>query len=279
MKYREFLRQNLRDVVPNGFPLPSGYHLIGHVVLLRLHDMLMPYAADVGRATMQYDQRIRSVAVRMGPTRGCTRSPEYAVVAGTTDTATTHVENGVRYRLDPLRVTFSGGNRLERIGMAGRVRSGETVVDMFACVGQFSLPIARVERMRVVAIEVNPAAYEFLVENIRLNGVERIVKPILGDCRVEHPVNTADRIVMGYLHDTIDYLPHALETLSRRGGHIHMHQAVPMKSVEDAKQRALDLCVEAGFTAVIGVRKVKTYSEGISHLVFEIDLVPRANDK
>lgn len=279
MRYREFLRQRLGDVVPDSVPFPSGYHLVGHVVLLRLHDRLMPYAADVGTVTMQYDERIRSVAVRTGPTRGYMRLPEYAVVAGTTDTVTTHVEGGVRYRLDPVRVTFSGGNRSERIGMAGRVRSGETVVDMFACVGQFSLPIAKVKGVHVVAIEVNPVAYDFLVENILLNRAEGIVEPVLGDCRTEHPINVADRVIMGYLHDTIEYLPHALEALSKRGGHIHMHQAIPMKNIEDIKQRALDLCVQTGFSAVIEVRKVKMYSEGISHLVFDIDLVPRANDK
>jgi len=279
MRYREFLRQKLGDVVPDGVPLPSGYHLVGHVVLLRLHDELMPYAADVGTVTMQYDERIRSVAVRTGPTRGYMRLPEYAVVAGTTDTVTTHVEGGVRYRLDPVRVTFSGGNRSERIDMAGRVRSGETVVDMFACVGQFSLPIAKVKGVHVVAIEVNPVAYDFLVENILLNRAEGIVEPVLGDCRTEHPINVADRVIMGYLHDTIEYLPHALEALSKRGGHIHMHQAIPMKNIEDIKQRALDLCVQTGFSAVIEVRKVKMYSEGISHLVFDINLVPRANDK
>lgn len=279
MKYREFLRQSLRDVVPDDLPLPSGYHLVGHVVLLRLHDALMPYAADLGRVTMQYNRRIRSVAVRTGPTRGCMRLPEYAVVAGTTDTVTTHVECGVTYRLDPLRVTFSGGNRSERIGMTGRVLPGETVVDMFACVGQFSLPIARVEGVHVIAIEVNPIAYEFLVENIVLNGNEGIVEPVLGDCRMVHPVNVADRIIMGYLHDTIDYLPHALETLSHRGGHVHMHQAIPTRSIDDIKRRVSDLCVRSGFSAVIGVRRVKTYSEGIGHLVFDIGLLPRVNDK
>jgi tRNA wybutosine-synthesizing protein 2 len=279
MKYREFLREKLGDAIPDNIPLPSGYHLVGHVVLLRLHDMLMPYAADVGKVTMQYDERICSVAVRTGPTSGYMRTPEYTIVAGTGDTVTTHVERGVRYRLDPLRVTFSGGNRSERIGMARRVRPGETVVDMFACVGQFSLPIAKVDGVHVIAIEVNPIAYEFLVENILLNGVQGIVQPVFGDCRTEHPVNAADRVVMGYLHNTIEYLPHALEALSDGGGHIHMHQAVPMMRAEEVKQEALDLCVQSGFSAVIGTRKVKTYSEGVSHLVFDIDLIPGVDDK
>jgi tRNA wybutosine-synthesizing protein 2 len=50
---------------------------------------------------------------------------------------------------------------------------------------------------RVLAIELNPLAYHFLRENIRLNRVEDIVEPVLGDCAQSAPVNEADQVVMG----------------------------------------------------------------------------------
>ena len=43
-----------------------------------------------------------------------------------------HIENGVIFKVDPLRLTFSGGNKEERIQMSRKVTPQEIVVDMFA---------------------------------------------------------------------------------------------------------------------------------------------------
>jgi tRNA wybutosine-synthesizing protein 2 len=192
---------------------------------------------------------------------------------------TIHVENGVVYRFDPLRVTFSGGNRSERIGIVGRIGMGENVVDMFACVGQFSLPMAKIKQATVTAIEVNPDAFDFLVQNIGINRLEDRVMPVLGDCRDVHPVGLADTVVMGYLHNTVDYLEHALECVSRNGGRIYMHQASPLEGSEEIIRHVIAECTLCGFSASVGVRVVKSYSKGVAHLVFEIVLVPMAGSR
>ena len=52
-------------------------------------------------------------------------------------------------------------------------RKEETVVDLFAGVGPFSVLIAKgKEAARVYALDLNPDAIEFLKKNIRLNRVE-----------------------------------------------------------------------------------------------------------
>lgn len=272
MRYREFLRSRLKNIVPDDVVLPAGFHVVGYVALVRLNSELMRYASSVGEATLDYDHRLRSVAVRTGPTEGVQRKPAYTVVAGTNDTTTIHTENGVHFKLDPIRVTFSGGNKGERIGMSRRVEAGECVVDMFSCVGQFALHIAKRNEVDVIAIEINPEAYRFLVENIRINELEHKVTAVLGDCRVVHPTHVANRIIMGYLHDTEEFLPHALDTLVERGGNIHMHKATSEKSLQDSITGITRACRERGFVSDIEVRKIKNYSPGVSHLVFDISV-------
>ncbi|MCK5238299.1 MAG: hypothetical protein KAR33_02055, partial [Candidatus Thorarchaeota archaeon] len=137
MQYKEFLRRELGEVLPDTLLLPRGFHLVGHVALLTLNSELSQFDKQIGEATLKYDSKIYSVAVRVGPTVGIIRRPAYKLVAGDTDTLTTHVENEVSFRIDPLRLTFSGGNRKERISLPRMVQSHEYVVDMFACVGQF----------------------------------------------------------------------------------------------------------------------------------------------
>ena len=68
--------------------------------------------------------------------------------------------------------------------MASLVQSGETVVDLFAGVGPFSVLIAkRNPERKVYAVDINPEAVELLKVNARVNRVENRVFPILGDAR------------------------------------------------------------------------------------------------
>ncbi len=272
MRYREFLRTRLKDQIPSGIPFPSGYHLVGHVALLHADSRMQPYLELIGETTLQYDLRIASVAVRVGATTGVTRLPDYTVIAGESQTTTTHVENGVRFRLDPTRITFSGGNKAERLRMGSVVRSGETVLDMFACVGQFALHMAKNRQTRVKAIELNPEAYEFLVSNVRLNDLEDMVEAVLGDCREIHPVRAFNRVVMGYLHDTHLFLPYALKSLVAKGGTVHMHIALPEGELEPLTCTVKELCLEQKLTPHVSIRRIKTYAPGIQHFVFDIEL-------
>ncbi|MHA2378033.1 MAG: class I SAM-dependent methyltransferase [Candidatus Thorarchaeota archaeon] len=272
MRYREFLRTRLRNQIPCDIPLPSGFHLVGHVALLHVDSGLQPYLQLVGEATLQYDKKITSVAARMGVTTGIMRIPDYTVIAGENQTITTHVESGVRFRLDPTRITFSGGNRGERLRMGSVVESGESVLDMFACVGQFALHMAKDKRVRMQAIELNPDAYQFLVSNVRLNGLEDTVEAILGDCREIHPVCEVNRVVMGYIHDTHHFLPHALNALVTEGGTVHMHIALPEHELEQLTRTVKDLCSKHSFAPSVSVRRIKMYAPGVQHFVLDIEL-------
>jgi tRNA G37 N-methylase Trm5 len=274
MRYRDFLKAQLKNQLPEGIQLPSGFHVVGHVALVHLDSSLYEYASIIGEATISFEDRIRSVAIRAGPTSGEKRRPFYEVVAGDCNTVTTHTENGVEFRLDPIRITFSGGNKRERINIVNQVKSGEKVVDMFSCVGQFALQVAKSTDALVTAIEINPEAYEFLLENIQINNLGSRVTAILGDCREVHPVKYANRIIMGYLHNTDLYLPHALDTLIQDGGVIHMHMSIQKDILDDTISRIGEICNSKGFESQIQVRKIKNYSPSVDHVVFDIDVAP-----
>ena len=274
MRYREYLESKLGDSLPSDARVPRKFHIVGHVALVHLNSSLQEYGSIIGEATLSFDSRIKSVAIKTGPTSGEIRQPFYKVVAGDCNTVTTHVENGVHFRLDPIRITFSGGNKRERINIADQVKPGERVVDMFSCVGQFALHIAKYTDTLVTAIEINPEAYEFLLENIKINELENKVTALLGDCREVHPVNYANRVVMGYLHDTALYLPHALDTLVQDGGVIHMHMSIQKDILKETVSKIGGICTGKGFDSQIQVRKIKNYAPGVDHVVFDITITP-----
>ncbi|HVM44524.1 MAG TPA: class I SAM-dependent methyltransferase family protein, partial [Candidatus Thermoplasmatota archaeon] len=172
------------------------------------------------------------------------------------------------FRFDASRVMFSSGNVAERARVIDA--PGETVVDMFAGIGYFAIPLAlRGGPARVVAIEKNAVSFAYLQENVRLNRVERVVEPWLGDNRDYPHDGIADRVLMGYFPNTARFLPKALALLKPRGGALHYHDTAHERRWKEEMTRALlDASRACGrVVAVQEARVVKSHSPGVVHAV------------
>jgi tRNA wybutosine-synthesizing protein 2 len=176
-----------------------------------------------------------------------------------------HRESGYSYLLDPRKVMFSQGNRIEKLRMAGLIRKSgraERVADMFAGIGYFTIPMAG-SGAQVYAMEINPVAFEYLNRNIAKNKLGDQVVTSLGDCR-SLLVGLYDRMVMGHF-EAITMLPDALNHAGP-GSVIHLHSIGP---VEEQIRSIVD---ETGFSASIHVHKVKKYRPHAWHVVQDVTL-------
>lgn len=256
--------------------VPDKWEKLGDVVVLRLPDALLPHALIVAEAFADV-LHARTVLRDAAGVTGELREMRAELLVGD-DAVTTHVEDGVRYRFDASRVMFSSGNVAER-QRAGRIdATGETVIDMFAGIGYFTLPVAlRSGAARVIAIEKNPVSFRFLQENVRENGVEAIVEPWLGDNRAYPQNGVADRVLMGYFPGTAAFIPTALRLLKPEGGRIHYHDTAPAESWRDELAGTLLAAAAAdGREAVVEeARVVKSYAPGIVHAVIVASVRPR----
>jgi tRNA wybutosine-synthesizing protein 2 len=242
---------------------PSSWAVLGSVVLATFDDV--PDESAVGEALLQLHSQADTVLARES-IDGPTREPSVRVVAGEGDTETVHVEHGVRYGLDLAEVMFSPGNKAERARMGDVVAPDETVFDMFAGVGYFTLPMA-VADARVTAAEIRPAAFRHLVENAALNDVTDRISPFRADCR-DVAVDDVDRVVMGH-YDAADYLPTAMDAVAP-GGSIHLHAATPEAEIERPENRLHEAAADAGRGATVTERRrVKSHSEGVAHVVVD----------
>jgi tRNA wybutosine-synthesizing protein 2 len=152
--------------------------------------------------------------------------------------------------------------------MAKAGAPGEVVVDMFAGIGYFSVPMAvHSKPARIISHELNPVAFEYLFKNIELNDVRKVVEPVLGNC-LDAEENVADRVVMGYVGTTHEYLPKAMRIL-RGKGFIHYHETCPERlMLERPLERVRKAAEEAGKKAeILNTRIVKSYSPGVNHVV------------
>ena len=225
--------KNLREACTAVLPstvldkLPRSYDVIGDVALIEIRDELGKYYEEIGDEVLKLNPRLRLVVRKMEKTTSQFRTRKVAAIAGRGRTETVHCEFSCRYRLDVNSVYFNPRLSHERFRVAKQVMGGEIVVDMFAGVGPYSILIAkRQPNVRVFAVDLNPAAYEFLKENIMLNRVADRVSCYLGDVRV-YAVGClrgfADRVIMNLPSSSAEFVDTAASLLKPRGGTIHYY--------------------------------------------------------
>lgn len=79
--------------------------------------------------------------IKIGHIHGQKREPEIEMIYGE-GTRTIHKENYCKYAIDVAKVMWSKGNTGERLRMSKLPEDNETIIDMFAGIGYFTIPMA-----------------------------------------------------------------------------------------------------------------------------------------
>ena len=267
----ERILAHLEGVPPSMHPLlPDKWEIAGEVVTVKMDPALFEYAEEIGRAYAEVLDA-RSVWADISGVSGEFREPDMRLLYGSGGESV-KLENGISYCFDVTKVMFASGNLAERRRMKDLDCRGETVVDMFAGIGYFTLPLAKFSgARRVFSCEKNPNSYGFLVRNLGLNGITNVI-PILGDNRDIAGGRFADRILMGYVQTTSQFLDKALE-LAKPGCIIHYHDTFPTgqqeKFVNDIFSKACGKDYE-----IERIIEVKSFAPSVSHYVADVRVFP-----
>jgi tRNA (guanine37-N1)-methyltransferase len=225
--------------------LPHAIDFVGDIAIIEIPPELESHKKTVGEAVMKTHRQVRTVLAKSGAVEGVYRLREFEVIAGVGKTETVHREHGCVYHVDLAKAYFSPRLSHEHDRVASMVREGETVVDMFAGVGPFSILIAKKrENVRVYAIDVNPDAVDYLRRNVAVNRVEKKVVPVLGDARQlvrESFMGIADRVIMNLPERAIEYVDMACEAIKPEGGIMHYYEFTSATNpMETAKVRLIE---------------------------------------
>jgi len=262
--------------------LPRSYDIIGDIAMIKLPEELMSKARLVGEALKRLHPFLRSVVTPVEKTSEVYRVRKVKVVWGDENTETVHKEHGCLFKVDLNKVFFNPRLSHERLRIAKQVRPGEVVLNCFAGVGTASIIIARVQpRVKVVySVDINPDAYRYMVENIRLNKVEDKVVPILGDVREvvrDKLEGVADRVIMLLPAYARDFLDVAVKSLKPSGGVIHYYDEVGGRGLKKqdllnlALKRALEVLASFGKEVkVLGGRVVRAVRPFTYHVALDL---------
>ena len=244
----------------------KSFDVIGDIVILEIPEKLEDKKKISGKAVLDFTKR-RSVYYKKSKVHGVMRTRDLEFLAGVDDLETVHKEYGIRFKLNPSTVSFSPRLATERSRIVDEVCEGEVIIDFFAGIGSFPISIAHVKNAKIYSVDINPEAYKYVNENIKLNKLVGEVIPIKGDIReVVKNLPKADRILMNLPGTAKDFLEEAVNQLND-GGILNYYE---FSSDYDTVINRVKKVASPRDCEVLDVRKVKSQSPGVWHIALDV---------
>ena len=205
--------------------MPRGFDIIGSreksAAIVEISDEERGKENEIAEKIMRDNKSVKSVLKKESAREGDYRTRKYKLIAGDKNTEVLHKEYGYSLKLDPQKVYFSNRESTERQRVAKQVGPDEFAIVMFAGIGPYAIAIckAQPEVKKVIAVEVNPDAVEYMKHNIRINKLSHKIVPVLGDVRkvCERWYGKCDRVVMPLPLGAESFLEVAVKCLGGQG--------------------------------------------------------------
>ncbi len=242
--------------------LPTSYDIVGAILLIKLPKTLLKYQDKIGKALLQTHKNIQTVCV-IDAVAGELRTRNVSIIAGKKQTRTTHREYGLTFDVDVSTTYFSPRLASERKRVAGLVKPGEIIVDLFAGVAPFTIMIARYAKPKVVyAIDKNPEAIALAKQNVKQNHALQSVEIINADAKDAPkliPVN-ADRIIMNLPFSALEFFSVAL-SIAAETTSVHYYDIIREEAIEERISTLKEIAKKQGFRFTdVKVHKIKSYA-------------------
>ena len=193
-----------------------------------------------------------------------------------------HKENSIIFEFDTTKVMFSSGNVSERIRISNFDCSDEIVLDLYAGIGYYTLPLLVHANVKLLyACEMNPDSIYFLKKNLIHNGVSEkcVINEGNNSSILSNPniIGEVNRVMLGLLPSSRDGWDLAIQALNPKGGILHLHGNCVSKEekkwtkevLEELKKISDKLNRNFRFK-LEHIEKVKSYAPKINHVVLDI---------
>lgn len=223
------------------YELPS-YEIIGDIAVIS------ELTVDEGEAVegiLDHHPHVKTILLKKGGLKGEFRVGDYEKLYGE-ETETVHREFGCEFKVDPTKAYFSERFSTERDRIVSQIEGCEKVLVMFAGVGPFAVMAAKnASPEKVVGVEKNPEACDYMKENVKLNDVDDTVEAFCGDVTEIDYTEKFDRIVMPLPGSADEFLALAME-LTEDNGVIHYYRFLEEQNWEELESEIEQVSREKG---------------------------------
>lgn len=208
----------------------NSMDIIGDIAIIKAEDIDPEKLNLFGEKLLEELRYIKVVLRQTTPVEGEYRLRRFQHIAGEDRRETLYKEHGIKIKVDVERVYFTPRLSTERKRIMQLVKEGESICNMFAGAGPYSILIAKYRNPRIIhSIDINKYAIDYHLENNYLNKVEDKIVLYRGDAAkmiMKYIGGSVDRVLMPLPEKALDYLEYALEAL-RGEGYLHVYLHIP----------------------------------------------------
>ncbi len=267
-----------KRISPRKFSI-SSFDSMGDIAIIEIPAEMKGKKQKIGGELLKRNKQFKVVAEKVSAVKGKYRVKKLKVIAGENRLETIYKENGCRFKIDLGKVYFSPRLSYERDRIAKQVKRGEKVLALFAGAGFYPIIIKRLQPdCKIVAIELNPVAVEYMRRNVRMNWSENVeiiegdVNEKLKEKRFER---WASRIIMPLPHTAYEFLDSVLFAAGKNCI-VHFYY-IPQNREKNAVEKATKLVEKAckrnkRKCRILLKRIVKTYAPHVHEAVIDFRL-------
>jgi tRNA (guanine37-N1)-methyltransferase len=261
--------------------MPSSYDIIGSkekaVAIIEIPVDLKKNEKEIADEIMKRHKNVKAVLKKVSERKDIFRTRDYKLLVGDRNTEVMHIEHGCLLKVDPTKAYFSGREGTERMRIASLVKPNGTIMLMFAGIGAFGVVIAKkqLEIEKIIAIEMNPIAYEYMKENLRMNKISHKIIPVLGDVKekCKEWFDECDRVIMPLPHEAVNFLDIAINCLKNRKGVIHLYLIEKENEVDKKAEELVDnLKKKTNKKIKYKINKVLPYAPRMNKYCIDLEL-------
>jgi len=173
-KLKDILRKKLTKKEVN--IIPSSFDIVGNILIFSDFPKGMSKKEKmIGNEILKNYKQIKSVFKKTKKYSGSYRTLKLKLLAGENKRETIHKENNISLKLNVEKVYYSPRLSEERKRIFRQVKTNENILVMFSGIASYPIVISKNTRTKkIVGIEINPTAYKYAVENLKLNKIDNI---------------------------------------------------------------------------------------------------------
>jgi len=254
-----------------------AYDIIGNKEkAVALLDVNTKNPEKAAKEIMKRHKNVKSVLQKLAERKDVYRLYPCKLILGDKNTEVVHTEYNYKLKIKPQKAYFSPREATERQRIAKMVEPREKILVMFSGVCPYPIAILKKEHLvdKIYAVEVNPDAHKYALENLKLNRAEKKIIPVLGDVRDVKISEKFDRIIMPLVEKAIEFLDVAFK-YSKKGTIIHLYGLSEYKEGSyGLEEKVKDIAKKFNVKyKIVGKQRVLPYAPRIMKIRLDIKIL------